>query len=396
MPTSTFAPAVLADEFRHELRGQMPVTAHWAYFDHAAVAPLSAPAASAMAFWAEQARDAGDTVWLSWAERVENTRRHAAALVGADGDEIALVNSTTHGINLVAEGVDWRPGDNVVVLADEFPSNLYPWMHQASRGVEARLISTDRGLIDLDAFRDACDERTRVVSFSWVAYSSGVRRNIDLLCEIAKSCGANGGRGAWVFLDAIQGLGVFPLDVTQTPIDFFAADGHKWLLGPEGAGIAFIRRERLEDLRPVGIGWNSVVGSANFNRIEMQLKDNAARYEGGSANMAGQLALGASLEMLLGRTAEVAAAVLDITDYLCERLMERGVEVFSLRGPTPCGADQRSGIVSAAWPGMEPAEVRRRLADAGVAISVRDERLRMSPHAYTIRDDVDRLIDALP
>lgn len=374
----------------------MPVTAEWAYFDHAAVAPLSGPAAEAFFGWAEQARDAGDTVWLSWAQRVENTRRRAAALIGAAEEEIVLVNSTTHGINLVAEGVDWSPGDNAVLLADEFPSNLYPWMQQASRGVEVRLVSTDRGQVSADALRRACDDRTRVVSFSWVAYSSGVRRDIDALCDVAKGCGANGGRGALVFLDAIQGLGVFPLDVSQTPIDFLAADGHKWLLGPEGAGMAYIRRERLEELRPTGTGWNSVVGSANFGEVKLELKPTAARFEGGSANMAGQLALGASLELLGPHTAAIGESVLEITDYLCERLLLAGAQVYSPRELLPGGADPRSGIVSATWSGHNPAEVRRRLADAGVAISVRDERLRMSPHAYTSHDDVDRLIDALP
>lgn len=383
------------ESMRRTLRAAVPVTADWAYFDHAAVAPLSGPAAEAMRGWAEQARDAGDTVWLSWSQRVENTRRRAAALVGAEPEEIALVNSTTHGINLVAEGIDWAEGDNVVVLADEFPSNLYPWMHQSSRGVETRLVATNRGRVNLETLRGACDNRTRVVAFSWVAYSSGARRDVDQICTVAKACGANGGEGAWVMLDAIQGLGVFPLDVTQTPIDFFAADGHKWLLGPEGAGIAYIRQERLEQLRATGIGWNSVVGSANFGEIRLQLKPSAGRFEGGSANMAGQLALGASLSLLGEHTPQIAGLVLEITDYLCDRVQQAGGEVYS---PRSCegGQDPRSGIVSVQWPGSDPNEVRSRLADAGVAISVREERLRLSPHAYTTQDDVDRLIDALP
>ena len=159
---------------------------------------------------------------------MEDVRRLGAQLVGADPTEIALVRNTTEGITLVAEGYRWRPGDNVVTLDNEFPSNLYPWMNLAERGVETRRVVTDNGRVDLDRIRDACDARTRIVSVSWVGYASGWRSNLDDLAEVAHR------RGALLFVDAIQGLGVFPLDVSQTPLDFLAADGHKWLLGPEG------------------------------------------------------------------------------------------------------------------------------------------------------------------
>ncbi len=392
-------PHVSADQIRQArstLRAEMPVTAKWAYLDHAAVAPLSGPAARAIERWTQAAVTEGDTVWLEWEKQVEATRRHAATLIGAHKDEIALMPSTTAGINLVAEGLDWQRGDNVVVLADEFPSNLYPWMQQASRGVETRLLPTDVGRVDLDALREKCDDRTRVVSVSWVGYDSGYRQNLSAIADIAHACGANRGRGAWFFLDAIQGLGVYPLDVTQTPIDFLAADGHKWLLGPEGAGIAYIRRERLEELRPLGIGWNSVVGCHNFGKIDLTLKPSAGRYEGGSANMPGMHALGASLELLMRQPiAHLEAALLDVTDYLCERLHSIGTEVASHRTAEPTGHDPRSGIVVATPQGVTPETARDRCYAAGVAVSCRGGRLRMSPHAYTSHGEVDRLVDAI-
>lgn len=374
----------------------MPVVERWAYFDHAAVAPLSGPARDALRSWAEEAASEGDTVWLDWDRRVEQTRQSAARLVNAPADEIALMPSTTAGINLVAEGLDWRDGDNVVVLADEFPSNLYPWMQQQDRGVETRLVPTDVGRIDLDRLREACDARTRVVSVSWVGYATGYRQDLEAIAQIAHSAGGASDDRALFFLDAIQGLGVYPLDVQATPIDFFAADGHKWLLGPEGAGVAYLRKECLQRLRPLGVGWNSVVGAANFGQIELNLKPSAARYEGGSANMPGMHALGASLELLQEQpTADVAAAVLEITDYLCERLASIGATVASHRAPEASGHDARSGIVVADLSQGSPDEARKRCAAAGVAVSVRGGRLRMSPHAYTSYDDVDRLISAL-
>lgn len=366
----------------------MPIAPKWAYFDHSAVAPLSGPAAKRLADWAAEAAAEGDTRWPDWDREVGRTREAAAGLIDASPDEIALVPSTTAGITLVAEGLDWREGDNVVLLADEFPSNLFPWMHQASRGVEVRRVPTDFGRIDYDALRQACDRRTRVVSLSWVGYANGYRQDLDRLAQIIREA------GALFFVDAIQGLGVFPLSVRETPIDFLAADGHKWMLGPEGAGVAYIRREHLERLRPIGIGWNSVENAADFGKSELRLKPTAARYEGGSANAAGMLALGESLRLLTAQpTADVAAALLDITDYLCHRLEGVGLRVASRREAEPDGHDPRSGIVAAEV--AEPVTVRRRLLDAGVVTSVRGGRLRMAPHAYTSYEDVDRLIDAL-
>ena len=272
-----------------EFRRLMPIAERWAYFDHAAVAPLPAPARDALVRWATQSAEQGDTVWPEWNQRVEQTRKLAARLIGAGADEIALVRSTTEGISLVAEGFRWQPGDNVVTLDNEFPSNLYPWMNLAERGVETRRVPTDSGRVDLDRLSAACDARTRIVSISWVGYASGWRSDLDALAEMAHR------RGALLLVDAIQGLGAFPLDVSRTPLDFLAADGHKWLLGPEGAGLFYLRREHLDRLRPLGVGWHSVVQAADYNRIALELKPTAARYEGGSQNMAGFIALAESL-----------------------------------------------------------------------------------------------------
>src|SRR3990172_8688380 len=145
------------ENVRQRLRAEMPITERWAYFDHAAVAPLTALAAEALDTWATEAVTQGDTVWPDWARRVEAWRDSAARLIGADRDEIALVPNTTAGISLVAEGLEWRPGENVVTLADEFPSNAYPWLNLASRGVETRRVPTENGRLDLDRLTAACD-----------------------------------------------------------------------------------------------------------------------------------------------------------------------------------------------------------------------------------------------
>jgi selenocysteine lyase/cysteine desulfurase len=317
--------------------------------------------------------------------QVEQLRTAAAGMIGAETEEIALVHNTTAGINLVAEGYPWRSGDNVVTRSDEFPSNLYPWMQLADRGVEVRRIPCDGGRLDPDRLAAACDDRTRVVTISWVTYSGGWRHDVDRLAQIAHE------RGALLFLDAIQGLGVFPLDVSQTPVDFLAADGHKWLLGPEGAAIFFTRREHLGLLEPRGIGWNSVVDEHDFANIDLTLKQTAERYEGGSPNSSGLIALGASVELLrrLGIEA-IGQRVIEVTDLACRRLEEIGAVIRTDRQP-----GHQSGIVAFELPGRNPVELRQECLTRDVVLSCRGGKLRISPHAYNNADDIERLIDAL-
>lgn len=372
------------DALWDQFRRLMPCAEEWSYFDHAAVAPLSLPAQSALTNWAKEFAQHGAVNWPQWAAELEHVRRRAAELMHADVAEVALTHNTTEGVNLVAEGFPWQPGDNVVLFDNEFPSNVYPWLNLQARGVEVRRVSGgDRP--QLDQLVQACDNRTRVVTVSWIGYASGYRHDLDELAHLAHQ------RGALLFVDAIQGLGVFPLDLGRTPIDFLAADGHKWLLGPEGAGLFFIRREHLDRLRPLGLGWNSVVQAHDFGKIELRLKPTAGRYEGGTYNMPGLLALGASLEMMADyRPEQISRRLLDLTDTICARLPEVGAASTTCRD-----REHASGIVSFDLPGRNLAEVRRRCREQKVVLSCRGNRLRVSPHAYNNADDIDRLFEAL-
>lgn len=368
-----------------DFRRQMPITERWAYFDHAAVAPLSKPAFDAIEKWSREATQEGTVVWGGWNRAVERTRRAAAKLIGAEPAEIALVHNTTEGIGFVAEGLSWRERDNVITLSSEFPSNVFPWMNLATRGVECRLLPCENERLDLAALERMIDARTRLVSVSWVGYLTGWRNDLEALVELAQR------RGVLLFVDAIQGLGVTPLDVRQTRIDFLAADGHKWMLGPEGAGIFYVKREHLDRLRPLMVGWNSVVQSGDFTRLDYDLKPTATRYEGGSQNMVGLLGFGASLEMLVAYgTQAIHERLVEVTDLLCERLAGIGALVASSREPL-----RKSGIVSFEMPGKDPQVLRQELLDVGVVANCRGGRMRASPHAYTNEADIERLIAGL-
>jgi cysteine desulfurase/selenocysteine lyase len=379
----------VASQAADRFRAAMPIAQHVAYFDHAAVAPLPETTRNAIISWLDQATQEGDVVWSTWAQRLEQVRQTAASLINAVPAEIALVPNTTTGISLVAEGFPWQLGDNIVTLANEFPSNQYPWMNQATKGVEVRRVPVEGGVADLDRLAAACDSRTRILSVSWVGYATGWRIDVAQVADLCRRV------GCLFFLDAIQGLGVFPLDVRAQGVDFLAADGHKWLLGPEGAGLFFVKEQHLSLLRPLMVGWNSVVQGSDYTRIELNIRHEAARYEGGSQNMIGFHGLGASLDLLtslgLGpQHSPIADHVLAITDYACQRLLEMGAKLHA-----PRTGHHRSGIVTFDLPGRDPNAIRKHLEAAKIIVRCRAGGVRLSPHGYATKHEIDHLIDEL-
>jgi selenocysteine lyase/cysteine desulfurase len=366
-------------------RTHFPIAAHWAFLDHAAVAPLPAPAVQAIRVYADRLAVTGAIGYADWHARGEQVRGSAARLLGAEAADVAFVANTTAGVVIVAEGFPWQAGDNVVTAAEEYPTNQYPWLNLASRGVALRRVPSRGSRIAIDDLRAAIDERTRVVTLSFVEYASGFRNDLETIGSLCRE------RGIFFFVDAIQGLGVLPLDVSRLPVDALAADGHKWLLGPEGLGLFWCRRAWLDRLHPIGVGWNSVLGSGDFSRIDFRLKPNAGRFEGGTMNFAGITGLGASLELLeAAGYAAVGERILFLTDHLCEQAARAGLSVFSSRAE-----GERSGIVALDVPGLPASEASRRCQAAGIAANVRAGHLRVSPHAYNSIDELDRLIDVL-
>lgn len=389
----------------HEFRRQMPVAERWAYFDHAAVAPLSLPAKQALADWADEVTNNGDANWSEWRKRVGPVRDSAAKLLGCQSSEVAFIPNTTSGLSIIAEAFPWQPGDNVVLASGEFPANRNVWRCLIPRGVEVRIVESNPGsdVCLIDRLLAATDARTRIVTASWVGFVTGWRHDLD---ELADACHR---RGILLCVDAIQGLGIIPLDLSQTPVDFLAADGHKWMLGLEGAGVLFIRQEHLERLRPIGIGPNSVGFSGSYLGAVTDYSDDAGafriarslqpremwsaarRFEGGTANAGGILALGASLDLLLSFGIDaIWSRLCDVTDQLRALLDSLNFTVRSSAEPT-----RRSGIVSCE---VSDDDRRRILATAkptGVVLNFREGLMRFSPHAYTNDSDLDRLRSVL-
>jgi selenocysteine lyase/cysteine desulfurase len=366
-------------------QAEFPVARDWAYFDHAAVAPLPRRSGDVLRAWVAEQEANGCTNWLAWERKLEAHRRGIARLIGADHEEIAYVGSTTQGIGLVAEGFPWREGDNVVTAEEEYPSNLYPWLNLESRGVGLRTVPSREGRVWIEDLAAAMDARTRVLTISHVEWASGFRNDLEALAGLCHA------RGVALFVDAIQGLGPLTIDVRRTPIDFLAADGHKWLLGPEGAGLLYVRRDWIDRLRPIGVGWHSVTASYNTPGIHFDLKPSAQRWEGGSFNMPGIQAFGTSVGLFLELGPEaVSRRILDRAEHAREAARGAGWTVRESGRP-----EDRSGIVVLERDGVDPEAAARDLRRRGVALSCRRGRLRLSPHLYNDASDFDRLREAL-
>ncbi len=212
-------------------RREFPITEKYAYLDHAGVAPLSNRVKDAVTSFLAESLEGGAFHYPVWARRIMDARQACAALLNARPDEIAFVRSTSHGLSLVAEGLEWKRGDNVLIYEKEFPSNIYPWQNLGRKGVGTRIIPSREGRIVLDDIERLIDKRTRLLSLSSVQFTNGFRSDLKAVSNLCR------GRGVLFCVDAIQSLGVLPLDVKDCGIDFLSADAHKWLLGPEGIGV---------------------------------------------------------------------------------------------------------------------------------------------------------------
>jgi cysteine desulfurase / selenocysteine lyase len=365
-----------------QYREQFPVTQNLIYLNHAAVSPLPRRSATAMQGLAEEALQFGSLHYDRWLDAYEGLRVAAARLIGANRGEIALTKNTSEGISTVAMGLDWRPGDRIVAFREEFPSNYYPWLRLEAKRCSVDWLSADDPLEKIEM---ACSG-ARLLAISFVQYLSGFRANLNAIGEICKR------RKCFFFVDAIQGLGAFPLDVETAHIDALAADGHKWLLGPEGCGILYVRKSRQDSIFPEEFGWTNVAGYNDYASRDMALRQDAGRYECGTLNTIGCYGLRASIELLLEAGVErIAAAVQSLTDRLAAGAASKGYQILGDRTP-----ENGAGIVAIQKPGFDSRKLVYDLKQKGIIAAPRQGWIRLSPHFYISPEDIDRVIEALP
>lgn len=362
-----------------------------AFFNHAGVSPLPADVAQAVHDYADQAGRAG-YFGSTWMEDMDDFRAVSAELIGARSpDEIAFVPNTATGVSVSAGALNLQDGDRVLVTDAEYPSNRHFYNMLQQRGVELDIVyQQEDGRIPTEDIISAVNERTRLVGISHVQWGSGFRSNLRPIADAVHAV------GGLLSVDAIQSAGALPVNVAEDDVDILAAGGHKWLLGPTGSGILYIREELIDGLIPPVLGANSMDGGLAAGNEQLILSPTASRFEPGATPTATMLGLRASVRHLLNIGIDNVWAQLDaVTSYLRDALEDAGCTVFS-----PWGDSERSGIVIFDPPEELAAketvdETWERLQDSGIITAVRFGRLRASPHFYTPESDIDRLVAAL-
>ena len=371
----------------HAMREEFPIARSRCYLNNASIAPLSNPVLAAMQAFLHDVRDHGRNNYPHWCRYADETiKGHLADLIGARADEIAFMKNTTEGLVTVANGLDWREGDNVVLPDIEYPSNVYCWMRLAKRGVSIKWAKSDRGRVTTDSLAAAIDSHTRLVSVSAVQFSNGFRQDLARTTELCAQ------RGVLLNLDAIQWVGALGLDVRKHRIDFMSVGAHKWLLGPIGTGFFYCNRDSLELLDPPNVGYHSVDKHEAHMDYELAYRPNAGRFEEALVNFPGVWGLDAAARMLLGLgTDTVERYILGLVEHAAESLKARGWQIVS-----PFARSERSGLLSFRKTGIDVEVVAARLESAGIDLAVRDGALRISPSYFNDRSDLDRLVRELP
>jgi selenocysteine lyase/cysteine desulfurase len=369
-------------------RREFPICARKIYCAHAADAPLPRRVADAMRDSIERASTDARQYEMELAA-IAKTREVVARLLGAQVDEISFTGPTSSGLNVIANGLDWEKGDEVVCYLDDYPANVYPWLALERHGVKPVLLETARlGEITPEIMERALTDRTKLVALSSANYCSGYRIDLD---GIGALCAE---RGVLFSVDAIQTLGVFPVALER--IDFLSAGAQKWMLGPSGAGILFVKKSRHELLRPTTIGgWN--VQSPNFiAQREIRYAPGGQKFEPGAYTHNAIAGLGAAVELLLeAGPAEVEEQIRALTQLLRDQIAPAGFEFLS-----PSDEKDRSGIVTFRHPRISSEQFAEALAKNDIVASLRFDRadrawLRVSPHFYNTTAEIDRLAEVL-
>ncbi len=370
-----------------EIRKLFPVTQHHVYLNHAAVCPISLPVFEAMQGYARDLLEHGFVNFREWLDAIRRVREAAARFVNAQADEIAFAPNTSSGLSMIANGIGWQAGDNIVTAECEFPSNAQPWIRIGREfGVEIRRAKERDGRLETEEILALIDDRTRVVTLSFVEFGSGFRNN---LAAIGRECRR---RGVLFVVDAIQGLGALKLDVAACNIDAFSADSHKFLLGPDGVALMYVSRAAMPQIKPTMVGWLSVENPDDYFNFDQPYPNRARRYEPGALNTAGVMGLGASIDLFEKVGVEtIENYLLGLGDYLCGRLQEKGYQVVSSRRE-----GEKSAVICCRHDRHSADALYDLLNQHQIITTTRLGRLRISPHFYNTRDDIDRLIDVLP
>ncbi len=369
----------------HSDKQQFPHLSEMIHLNHAAVAPWPAVARDAVTQFADENARLGSSHYPVWLKVEKQLRQGLARLINAPSpDDIALVKNTSEALSFVAYGLEWEVGHNVVSSNQEFPSNRIVWESLSQQGVEFREADLSSAPTPEDALFAKCDQNTRLITISSIQYASGLRMNLK---RIGQFCRDN---GILFCVDAIQSLGAVEFDAQDMQADFVMADGHKWMLGPEGLGLFYCRPEIRDKLRLTQYGWHMVDPLGNYTIKDWKVAKTARRFECGSPNMIAIHALNASIKLLLETGMDkVEADVLENSRYLCEHL--NAIDAINLLTNTDDG--RYGGIINFSCQAND--NLFQALEKHGIFCALRGRGIRFSPHFYTPKSQLDKALSVV-
>ncbi len=370
------------------IRKLFPITKNYTYLNSAAVAPLPTIAVEAVT---SQLRDVSENASVNfndWVATKNRAREIIAQMLNVEAEQIAFMRNTSDGFATVAAGLNWEKGDNIVTFEKEFPSNFYPWRRVRDEfGVEIRYCPEKDGRIDLDELINLIDSNTKLVSISAVQFGSGFRADLEKIGAAARKV------DALFAVDIIQALGTTPFDLPAQMVDIAAGASHKWLCSPEGCGILYLSDRARERVKPTLVGWISVETPWDFENTEQKYKPNALAWESGTGCSSLFYGLEQSAKLLFETGAEnIQKHLEELTDYLCEILPTENYEIVSSRKK-----GEKSQIVCIKnRKGSKPMEIAAHLQKENIIVSPRNDRIRIAPHFFNVREDIEKLAANLP
>tara|TARA_R110002072_G_scaffold196017_3_gene353393 strand:+ start:6802 stop:7941 length:1140 start_codon:yes stop_codon:yes gene_type:complete len=366
---------------------EFPLHDNIVYLNHAAVSPWPMRTTEAVNQFARENTLLGATNYLIWLEKEAELRGQLKRLINAPSvNDISLLKNTSEALSVVAEGIDWKTGDNIVSSDEEFPSNRLPWLAQAKNGVEFREVNLSMDASPEEALISACDRNTRVLTISSVQYGTGKCPNLTIL---GNYCHAN---NILFCVDAIQSLGAFPFDCQTIKADFVMADAHKWMLGPEGIALFYCKAEIRDSLSLHQYGWHMLKDVGNYDSKEIEYADTGRRFECGSPNMLGIHALSASLSLIeeIGME-KISTNIINNVSYLIDKLRDIPGVVFV----SPTTKPHYAGIVTFRIEGISMPQLYSKLMKNKLICANRAGGIRFSPHFYTSRESIDKSLEIL-
>lgn len=381
----------MKEKFNHlneKIRGLFPATQKYVYLNSAAVAPLPTIAVEAVVSQLKNVSENGSLYFNDWVATKNRARGTAARMLAVKAEQIAFVRNTSDALSSVANGLKWKTGDNIVSFAKEFPANFYAWRRiRDVFGVELRLCPERDGRIDLDEFVNLIDANTKIVAISAVQFASGFRADLERIGAAARKV------DALFVVDVIQAFGAMPLDLAAQKVDAAAGASHKWLCAPEGGGFLYLSERARTRVEPTAVGWISVAEPWNFENVEQDFQPNALAWESGTGAASLFYGLEQSLNLLQETGAENIGNYLEnLTDYLCDALAGKNYEIVSSRAKR-----EKSQIVCIKHKGnLEPVEIAKRLERENIIVSPRGDRVRIAPHFFNNREDIEKLVECLP